>query len=667
MRKKAIMLFALSAFLCLMVAVGCRQSQAEVPNGFYLTADSFLKWNEVKDADNYIVSIDGTEYTVNKNEIDIFDKCTESKEYRIKVRAYGKKLSLTDAGSYVFNTKYPSAFGYRSTTDGNGVEIIVMNADKLPANVVVPSVIDGNPVVALGNKAFYNCKSITSVYMPDSITAIGGNTFFACENLERVRLAPDIEKIQFMSFYACKKLKNIDLPSGLKQISSSAFGSCINLEKIELPDSLTSLDLSAFTGCKSLNRLEIPKYTEVLSPHCLDVEEIIVHPENKRYYALNNCIIRKNDNVLISGGKYSSIPEGVTAIGENAFYQSGLTQIDIPSSVKSIGLDAFTYSALNEITIANGVEDVYAAFGHCKLKKLTIPTSVTKIERLVYGDCDVEELSVSSGNKIYYSVDNYILTKDGNTVIAGILSRNAIPAVAEEIGQYAFARHDYVEEVIIPANIKRICSFAFWNCANLKKVLFEGGGVIGESSFLACKNLTSVRFSKNVKKIEQNAFYQTNAVSFTLPDGIDLEGNAFYFVYATVYYPNGVDLSKISYRGRLIEYDAGYDNDFPYVKSVKSNYIAEDYGGKIIETSEYAGKKLIIPERDGYSFKGWSKNEDCKTIDYPVDVVLEYWNKDYYFLFFGYQYTNNPFFKYLDNPVYDPEVKVLYAVWGKND
>lgn len=665
MRKKAIMIFALSAFLCLTVAVGCKQSQSEIPNGFYLTADSFLKWNEVKNADNYIVNIDGAEYTVSKNEIDIFDKCTESKEYQIKVRAYGKKLSLTDAGSYVYNTKYPDAFGYRSTTDGSGVEIIVMNADKLPANVVVPSVIDGNPVVALANKAFYNCKSVTSVYMPDSITKMVDNTFFACENLERVRLAPDIEKIQSMSFFACKKLKNIELPNGLKQINISAFGSCVNLEKVELPDSLTSLDLSAFTGCQSLKRLEIPKHAESLSPNGLDMEEIIVHPENKKYYALNNCIIRKSDNVLISGGKYSSIPEAATAIAEKAFCQSLLTKIDIPSNIKTIGSDAFTYSALNEITIANGVEEIYSAFGHCKLKKLVIPASVTKIERLVYGDCDVEELSVSPGNKTYYSVDNYILTKEGNTVIAGILSRNAIPAVAEEIGQFAFARHDYVEEMIIPANIKRICSFAFWNCANLKKVLFEGGGVIGESSFLECKNLISVRFSKNVKKIEQNAFYQTNVVSFTLPDGINLEGNAFYFVHVTVYYPNGVDLSKITYRDRLIEYDAGYDNDFPYVKSVKSNYIAEDHGGKIIETSEYAGKKLIIPERDGYSFKGWSKNEDCKTIDYPVKVTSEHWNKDYYFLFLEYQYTNNPFFKFLGNPEYDPEVKVLYAVWEK--
>ena len=190
MRKRAIIIFALSVFLCLMVAVSCKQSQSGIPNGFYVSADSFLKWNEIKGADAYLVNIDGKEYTANKNELDIFEICTERKEYKIRVRAYGKKIQTTDAGEYVYSTNCPGAFAYKSTNDGSGVEIIVINADKLPANVVVPSVIDGNPVVALANKAFYNCKSITSVYMPDSITTMGGNVFFACENLERCALLP---------------------------------------------------------------------------------------------------------------------------------------------------------------------------------------------------------------------------------------------------------------------------------------------------------------------------------------------------------------------------------------------------------------------------------------------------------------------------------------------
>ena len=666
MRKKAIMIFAISAFLCLMVAVGCKQSQSGIPNGFYVSADSFLKWNEIKGADNYIVNIDGTEYTVSKNEIDIFDKCTESKEYQIKVRAYGKKLALTDAGNYVFNAYYPSAFGYKSTNDGSGVEIIVMNADKLPANVVVPSVIDGNPVVALANKAFYNCKSVASVYMPDSITKMVDNTFFACENLVRVRIAPDIEKIQSMSFFACKKLKNIELPNGLKQIQSEAFNSCVSLEKIELPDSLTSLELSAFTGCQSLKRLEIPEHTESISPNGLDMEEIIVHPENKKYYALNNCIIRKSDNVLISGGKYSSIPEAATAIAEKAFCQSLLTKIDIPSNIKTIGNDAFTYSALNEITIANGVEEIYSAFGHCKLKKLTIPASVTKIDRLVFGDCDVEELSVSPENKIYYSVDNYVLTKEGNTVIAGILSRNTIPAVAEEIGQFAFARHDYVEEMIIPANIKRICSFAFSSCGNLGKIIFEGGEVIERMSFGNCINLKSVLFSKNVKEVGQGAFNYTNIVSVTLPEGVMLDKNPFYYCYYfTAYYPQGVDLSNIRYRDDLIQYDVGYDSDFPYVKSIKSIFITKKYGDETVESSEYTNIILSIPEREGYVFEGWSKSEDCKSIDYPIYTNPACWGDNHSFYYLEFQYTYNPLYNAVHNSMYDPNVKELYAVWKK--
>lgn len=665
MKKKAIILFALSSFFALGVAVGCKKSQAEVPNGFYVTADSFLRWNEIKGAEEYLVNIDGTEYRADKNEIDIFDICTESKKYEIKVRAYGKKISLSDAGEYFYNTKYPDAFGYKSTSDGSGVEIIVMNEEKLPANVVVPSEIDGYTVVALGNNTFFKCKSVTSVYMPDSITTMGGGAFFSCQNLERIRLSSHIEKFETLSFFGCKKMKNIELPAGLKQISSAAFDSCAKLEKIELPESLNTLDLSAFIGCESLKRLEIPKYTESLSPSGLDVEEIIIHPENKNYYVLNNCILRKDNNVIVAGGQYSTIPEEATAIGQRAFYQSRLTQINIPANIKTIEDKAFSFSLLNEITIANGVEEINLAFTNCKLKKLTIPASVKKIERLFSGDCDVEELSVSPGNKVYYSEDNCILTREGDSIVAGILSRNPIPAVAKEIGQYAFADHSYLKVVTIPANIKKVCGYAFVACENLGKVIFEGGEVIESLAFMDCRNLTAVRISKNVKKVEQEAFSYTNVTSFTLPHGINLEGNNFYSFYATVYYPNGIDLSKITYRGSLIECESAYENGFPYVKSIKSNLITSGYGNLMIMTPEYTSYKLIIPERDGYTFEGWSKSEDCRVIDYPVDTVSEYWNSDLAFLFLGYQYTYNPFFDYPKNTVYDPSVKVLYAVWKK--
>ena len=671
MSKKAIILFALSAFLCLSVVIGCKQSQSEVPNGFYVSADSFLKWKEVKNADAYLVNIDGKEYTANKNELDIFEICTERKEYKIRVRAYGKKIQTTDAGGYVYSTNCPGAFAYKSTNDGSGLVLTVADKEKLPKNVVIPSEINGKPVTSLNMRVFFQCENITSVYIPDSVTKLGSSDFSSCVNLERVRLSTNIETLTPLSFFNCKKLKNIEPLMGLKQISGSAFQGCASMEKIELPDSLTSINLSAFAGCKSLKRIEIPQFVEYLTSHALNMEEVIVHPDNRKYYSLDNCILRKSDNVIISGGQYSTIPKTATAIGEDAFSGNTLKQITVPGNIKTIGRGAFSGASLNEITIENGVEEIGAAFGSCNLKKLVIPDSVTKIDQLVNGNCKVGELSVSPGNKVYYSVDDYILTRDGNSVVAGILSNNPIPAVAEEIGNGAFYRHFYIEEVTIPENIKRVGTSAFYNCLNLKKVIFEGGEVIESYSFWECRGLTVVRFSKNVKRIEPHAFGNTNIASATLPDGVILEGEKFFFRdNFTVYYTQGTELSEISYRGNLIECESVYENGFPYVKSVKLNYITYyiNINGESFarEVAEYESMILLVPEREGYTFEGWSKNETCNTIDYPVYISPDFWNSDIAFLFLESKYTYNPFFKYPQNPVYDSNVKVLYAVWKKN-
>ena len=670
MKKKAIILFALSAFFALGVAVGCKQSQAEVPNGFYVTADSFLRWNEIKGADAYLVNIDGKEYTANKNELDIFEICTERKEYKIRVRAYGKKIQTTDAGEYVYSTNCPGAFAYKSTNDGSGLVLTVADKEKLPKNVVIPSEINGKPVVSLNMRAFFQCENITSVYIPDSVTKLGSSDFYSCVNLERVRLSTNIETLTPLSFFNCKKLKNIELLMGLKQISGSVFQGCASLEKIELPDSLTSLNLSAFAGCKSLKRIEIPQFVEYLTSHALNMEEVIVHPDNSKYYSLDNCILRKSDNVIISGGQHSTIPKVATAIGEEAFSGNTLKQITVPGNIKTIGRGAFSGASLSEITIENGVEEIDAAFGSCNLKKLVIPDSVTKIDQLVYGNCKVGELSVSPGNKIYYSVDDYILTRDGNSIVAGILSNNPIPAVAEEIGNGAFYRHFYIEEITIPANIKRVGTSAFYNCLNLKKVIFEGGEVIESYSFWECRGLTAVRFSKNVKRIEPHAFGNTNIASATLPEGVSLEGKKFFFRdNFTVYYTQGTELSEISYRGNLIECESVYENGFPYVKSVKLNYITYyiNINGESVarEVAEYESMILLVPEREGYTFEGWSKNETCNTIDYPVYISPDFWNSDIAFLFLETKYTYNPFYDSNLNPAYDPDVKVLYAVWKK--
>jgi hypothetical protein len=85
------------------------------------------------------------------------------------------------------------------------------------------------------------------------------------------------------------------------------------------------------------------------------------------------------------------IPDGVTSIGQYAFYDcDNLTEITIPDGVKTIGEAAFSDCVgLTKVTIGDGVTTIgVGAFGYCgALKAITIPDGVTTIESHAFYDC----------------------------------------------------------------------------------------------------------------------------------------------------------------------------------------------------------------------------------------------------------------------------------------
>ena len=97
------------------------------------------------------------------------------------------------------------------------------------------------------------------------------------------------------------------------------------------------------------------------------------------------------DYIEEEGATEVTIPDGVTSIGNYAFYSyAGLKSITIPDSVTSIGRDAFCYcEKLTSATIGNSVTSIgFGAFGDCSgLKSITIPDSVTSIENWAFSGC----------------------------------------------------------------------------------------------------------------------------------------------------------------------------------------------------------------------------------------------------------------------------------------
>ena len=86
------------------------------------------------------------------------------------------------------------------------------------------------------------------------------------------------------------------------------------------------------------------------------------------------------------------IPDGVTEIGDNAFYGcTNLTGIVIPPSVTSIEESAFYgCSSLSDITIPDSVSAIgMGAFSGCSgLSSIVIPESVTKIAAFTFEECE---------------------------------------------------------------------------------------------------------------------------------------------------------------------------------------------------------------------------------------------------------------------------------------
>ena len=194
------------------------------------------------------------------------------------------------------------------------------------STVILPSTISSWDVTKIGEDAFQDNTTITSVTIPANVTEIGSNAFAGCTNLTSVHYAGD--------------WSNLTIQSG-----NPAVEDAVNAQLFDF----------AFT----------PDNTAV----------IVTHYEG-------------NAAVVTIPSRYKGKP--VTEIGRAAFRDSSVTSVTIPDSVTSIHDSAFAYcSSLTNISIPNSVTSIgFSAFEHCtSLKSITLPSSLNSISEALFSDC----------------------------------------------------------------------------------------------------------------------------------------------------------------------------------------------------------------------------------------------------------------------------------------
>jgi hypothetical protein len=191
--------------------------------------------------------------------------------------------------------------------------------------ISLTSVTIGTNVTFIGDAAFAD-TALTSVTIPDSLTSIGGGVFEDCTSLTNVTIPSSVASIGDEAFFLCRSL-NVTIPDSVTSIGDEAFGVCTSLTSVTIPDSVTSIGYASFYDCYSLTN-------------------IAVAVDNPAYSSVNGVLFDKMQATLIQfpggvGGSYT-IPNSVTSIGDEAFRVCPLKSVTIPDSVTSIGDSAFS-------------------------------------------------------------------------------------------------------------------------------------------------------------------------------------------------------------------------------------------------------------------------------------------------------------------------------------
>ena len=220
---------------------------------------------------------------------------------------------------------------------------------------------------------------ILSVSLPEGLTIIGDGAFWECSSLTSIILSNSVTSIGDRAFSGCSSLTSIILPNSVTSIEHGAFADCSSLTSIILPNSVTSIGSDAFWGCSSLTSITIPNSVTSMGGSSLfcDCSSLTSVTLGNSVTSIGDCTFR-HCSALTS----ITIPNSVTSIGWAAFEGcSSLTSVIIGNSVTSIGDDAFWYcTALTSVTLGNSVTTIGGdAFGYCPLTSITIPNSVTSI------------------------------------------------------------------------------------------------------------------------------------------------------------------------------------------------------------------------------------------------------------------------------------------------
>lgn len=285
--------------------------------------------------------------------------------------------------------------------DGNGTLTITGNNMELTKNEISESALEkagidfsrvnklviGNGITGFDRWGMWNLKK----YIKE--LEIHGNAgmnmpeqcFYDVPNIESVVISGAVDVPRDM-FGKCTELKKVTLKNGVRSIGEDAFRDCSSLESVIFENTvLEKISDGAFWGCSALSSIALPD----------SVTEI----ERNAFFETGLRNIQLPEKLTLIGGgafcncknlKQVQLPPQLKELGECAFFNcENLAQIQLPSQLNKLGGDAFRdCTSLDKIDIPAGLKQIESAtFCNTGLTSVTLHEGLTKIEDWAFHDC----------------------------------------------------------------------------------------------------------------------------------------------------------------------------------------------------------------------------------------------------------------------------------------
>lgn len=265
----------------------------------------------------------------------------------------------------------------------------------------------------IGQMAFQNCSSLTSINIPDGMTSIGVDAFWGCSGLTSVTIPNSVTRISGGAFYKCTGLKDIyaKLPNPFEILEGVFSAETYNNAVLHVDDNVESyretfawskffhivngedtpdegdggkdsenykttkptelsigetftadmsgtIGIFVVTGSKTVNLKKCGNVSRVEVPSTITYNGVEYTITGILGSATNNA---DQPNMPVFGSNVTEvvIPNTVESIGACAFwYCENMTSVTIPSSVTSIGDNAFLGSGLTSVIIPAGMTSI---------------------------------------------------------------------------------------------------------------------------------------------------------------------------------------------------------------------------------------------------------------------------------------------------------------------